>query len=138
VIRHPKFDLSDEMVQQWIDLIDEMTTVVTVSQQIDFPRDQKDAKFLACAISSDIDYLVTGDHDFEEAQKLGNLRIISVSQFQTLILGGEHPYSGDGYRRIQDKWQRLSESPVRDQLGRLGYLSRFERRRSRRVGVRYS
>ena len=31
-----------------------------------------------------------------------------------------------------------SESPVRDQLGRLGYLSRFERRRSRRVGVRYS
>ena len=35
------------------------------------------------------DYLVTGDHDFEEAQKLGNLRIISVSQFQKLIIGGE-------------------------------------------------
>ena len=35
------------------------------------------------------DYLVTGDHDFEQAQKLGNLRIISVSQFQKLIIGGE-------------------------------------------------
>jgi len=23
-------------------------------------------------------------------------------------------YSGDGYRRIQDQWQWLSESPVRD------------------------
>ncbi|NOY30841.1 MAG: putative toxin-antitoxin system toxin component, PIN family [Planctomycetes bacterium] len=88
VIHRPKFGLSEEMVQQWLDLIDELTVLVVVSQQVDFPRDPKDAKFLACALSAEVDYLVTGDHDFEEAKKFGTTTIISVSQFVALIING--------------------------------------------------
>ncbi len=48
---------------------------------IDFPRDRKDAKFLACAISSGADYLITGDKDFEDVPDLGVTKIVTVSQF---------------------------------------------------------
>jgi predicted nucleic acid-binding protein len=52
---------------------------------IDFPRDQKDAKFLACAIAAEADFLITGDRDFSEVQTLGNTTIISVSSFKQLV-----------------------------------------------------
>jgi len=89
VIHRPKFGLSDEMVQRWLDMIDEMTSLVAAPRQVDFPRDPKDAKFLACALSSEVDFLVTGDHDFEEAKKFGNTTILSVSQFVTLFINAK-------------------------------------------------
>lgn len=49
---------------------------------IDFPRDQKDAKFLACAIDAGADYFITGDRDFSQAQKLLSTTILSVAQFK--------------------------------------------------------
>jgi uncharacterized protein len=53
--------------------------------EIDFPRDRKDSKFLACAITADADYLITGDTDFREAQKIVKTTIISVFLFKRLI-----------------------------------------------------
>jgi predicted nucleic acid-binding protein len=52
---------------------------------IDFPRDTKDAKFLACALAAEADFLVTGDRDFTEAQKLIKTTIISVYSFKELL-----------------------------------------------------
>ncbi|MCX6934874.1 MAG: putative toxin-antitoxin system toxin component, PIN family [Verrucomicrobia bacterium] len=45
------------------------------------PRDEKDAKFLACALSAQADFLVTGDYDFTEARKIAQTKIVSVRQF---------------------------------------------------------
>lgn len=56
-----------------------------VRQSIPFPRDVKDAMFLACAVASDADYFITGDRDFTEARKLVNTRIVSVNQFEALV-----------------------------------------------------
>ena len=53
---------------------------------VPFPRDVKDAKFLACALAADADFLITGDLDFSEARKLGNTKIVSVSQFAELVV----------------------------------------------------
>lgn len=53
--------------------------------EIDFPRDRKDAKFLACALAAEADFLITGDSDFKEAQTLVNTTIISVSLFNKLV-----------------------------------------------------
>lgn len=52
---------------------------------IDFPRDRQDAKFLACALSAQADFFVTGDRDFSQAQKLVNTTIISASLFKKLV-----------------------------------------------------
>lgn len=61
------------------------TTPVVVGQPIDYPRDQKDAMFVACAITAQADYLISGDRDFADARKLSTTTILSVSQFKRLV-----------------------------------------------------
>ena len=50
-----------------------------------FPRDAKDAKFLACALAAAADFLVTGDQDFTGARLIGRTKIVSVTQFDELV-----------------------------------------------------
>lgn len=86
VLSREKFGLPGEVRQQWFELLDVFTTLVEVDVAIDFPRDQKDAKFLACALAVEADLLVTGDRDFTEAQKVVNTIIPSVSLFTKLVV----------------------------------------------------
>ena len=85
VLSRSKFNLSPADIQRWYRLIDAFTTVINVDLSIDFPRDTKDAKFLACALAAKADFLVTGDRDFTEAQKLIKATIISVYSFKELL-----------------------------------------------------
>ena len=68
VLSRPKFKLSEVIVKEWFDIFETATQLVKVDLSIDFPRDRKDAKFLACAMVSKADFLVTGDRDFEEVK----------------------------------------------------------------------
>ena len=86
VLARKKFKLPLEILQKWRDIFEQCTTKIEVNIKIDFPRDQKDAKFLECALAAEADYLITGDKDFEEAQKLVKTTIISVSQFKKLVM----------------------------------------------------
>lgn len=45
----------------------------------EFPRDRKDAKFVACALSANAEWLIMGDKDFSEAEKTIQTTILSVS-----------------------------------------------------------
>ncbi|MEK6406007.1 MAG: putative toxin-antitoxin system toxin component, PIN family [Acidobacteriota bacterium] len=53
--------------------------------ELEFARDSKDAKFLACALVNDAEFLITGDRDFTQAEKLVNTTIISVLLFKKLV-----------------------------------------------------
>jgi putative PIN family toxin of toxin-antitoxin system len=86
VLARKKFNLSPEVLRKWRDMFEQFTTTIEVDIEIDFPRDQKDAKFLECALIAEADYLITGDKDFTEARKLVQTTIISVSQFKQLIV----------------------------------------------------
>ena len=86
VLSRPKFKLTPEIINQWWFVLDTVTRVVEVTNVVDFPRDRKDAKFLACALATNADFLLTGDKDFEEAKNLGKTRIISVSLFKRLLI----------------------------------------------------
>jgi len=86
VLSRPKFKLSQEIISQWCDVLDIVTNLIEFKLDVNFPRDQKDAKFLACALASKADFLITGDKDFEDIKVLGNTKIISVSQFKTLVI----------------------------------------------------
>jgi putative PIN family toxin of toxin-antitoxin system len=89
VLRRKKFSFSTETLQKWEELLDRDTHLVLVNTDVDFPRDQKDAKFLACALSNNVDFLITGDGDFEEAYRVINTTIISVSMFHRMMISGE-------------------------------------------------
>ncbi len=86
VLNRRKFKLTDIQKEKWLKLIQNSTKLIDVASEFDFPRDQKDAKFLACAISANADFLITGDRDFTEVQNLGNTLIISVSLFAELVM----------------------------------------------------
>ena len=86
VLARRKLKLTDTQRSRWLSLIQTSTQLIDVSTKIDFPRDQKDAKFLECAIAANADFLITGDRDFTEVQSLGNTLIISASLFAELIM----------------------------------------------------
>lgn len=85
VLNRRRLKLTPDQKQRWFTLLDEITQFIDVNIDIDFPRDQKDAKFIACAIAAAANFLITGDIDFSEVQTLGNTTIISVSLFKRLI-----------------------------------------------------
>jgi putative PIN family toxin of toxin-antitoxin system len=86
VLSRRKLKLTDVQKERWFNLIQDSTKLIDVSIEIDFPRDQKDAKFIACALSANADFSITGDRDFTEVQSLENTLIISVSLFAELIM----------------------------------------------------
>lgn len=86
VLSRPKFKLTQEVIEEWWFVLDTVTRSSEVNDVVDFPRDRKDAKFLACALATDADFLLTGDRDFAEAKNLGKTRIISVSLFKRLLI----------------------------------------------------
>ena len=85
VLSRKKFGLSQDVLQRWFTLLDTVTTLVPVGITVAFPRDQKDAKFLACALVSHANYFITGDLDFTAAQRLVTTTILSVSLFKKLV-----------------------------------------------------
>ncbi|HYW21756.1 MAG TPA: putative toxin-antitoxin system toxin component, PIN family [Nodularia sp. (in: cyanobacteria)] len=86
VISRPKFKLPPEIIEKWLMVFDLLTNCIDVDLEIDFPRDQKDAKFLACAIAGKAKFFITGDKDFTEAQKLLDTIIISATDFTRLVI----------------------------------------------------
>jgi len=85
VLSRPKFGLPKELLDRWFALLAAATTPVAVDLPVDYPRDPKDAIFLACAIAAQADYLITGDSDFTAARKLTTTTILPVSQFKRLV-----------------------------------------------------
>ncbi len=86
VLGRPRFALPESVLARWDTILNACTTVIDVPILADFPRDQGDAKFIACALASGADFLITGDHDFEEARKLVTTTILSVSAFKRLVI----------------------------------------------------
>lgn len=89
VLNRRKFKLTDEVINEWLNKIKTISKLIEVNIKIDFPRDPKDAKFIALAMVSEADFLITGDKDFDEVTELGKTVIISVSLFYELFIKGD-------------------------------------------------
>jgi putative PIN family toxin of toxin-antitoxin system len=83
VLSRPKFQLSAITVDVWIDRIIKVSLLSTTIPPLEFPRDRKDAKFLALARVVSADFFITGDSDFSDAPKhiAANTLILSASDF---------------------------------------------------------
>jgi len=84
VLRRPKFGLDEETLQRWAGLL-AMRTVNVGSPPTapDFPRDPKDAPFLAAALLAHADFLITGDKDLLEAKDVVATHIVTVAEFSS-------------------------------------------------------
>lgn len=86
VLRREKFSFPPETLRKWETILDRDTRLLSVVANVEFPRDRKDALFLACAISNGADFFITGDKDFEEAHKIITTTILTVSMFKRLMI----------------------------------------------------
>ena len=82
VLRRPKFGLDEQTLQQWADLLALRTVNVgSPPHTPDFPRDPKDAPFLAAALATHADFLITGDKDLLSARDVVATRIVTIAEF---------------------------------------------------------
>lgn len=86
VIRRPRLALPAELIGWWSELLLSDTLMTQLAAAPNFPRDPKDAPFLACAGANGVDFLITGDADFTEARTLlPTVRIVSVREFAQIV-----------------------------------------------------
>jgi putative PIN family toxin of toxin-antitoxin system len=81
VLRRPKFALPATMLEEWDERFRKAIVLWPVTLPPEFQRDPKDAKFIACVLASEADYLLTGDRDFESATGFPGVQTVGVSQF---------------------------------------------------------
>lgn len=81
VLARPKFNIPDATQQRWIAFIEENTIRIEPSVHPAFPRDPKDERFIAAALASDADYLITGDKDLLDEQPLASTQIVRPADF---------------------------------------------------------
>ena len=52
-------------------------------------RDPKDIKFLECAVGGQADYIITGDNDLLVLKEYQGIRVVTASEFLTIIQKGQ-------------------------------------------------
>ena len=67
-----------------------VTTALKDRTTVSFPRNQRDAKFLACALAAQADSFITSDKDFTDAMELVSTKILEVSRFKKLLIGTDN------------------------------------------------
>jgi putative PIN family toxin of toxin-antitoxin system len=85
VLARPKFNVPDGIQLSWRAFIEEVTVQVEPSSHPAFPRDPKDEIFIAAALASDADYLITGDKDLLDEQPLDSTQILRPAEFARLF-----------------------------------------------------
>lgn len=78
--------LTDEVRQEWLDKIETIPQLLEVKVTVDFQRDPKDAKFIALAMASNADFLITGDKDFKDVTEIGQTIIMNLVSFYDLLI----------------------------------------------------
>jgi putative PIN family toxin of toxin-antitoxin system len=82
VLRRPKFGLDEHSLKRWVEILAMRTVEVGGPPAApDFPRDPKDAPFLAAALAIQADLLITGDKDLLAAKAIVATRIVTVAEF---------------------------------------------------------
>ena len=85
VLNRPKFRLTQDVKAKWFNLLNEALVLVEVDTVVDFPIDPDDAMFLACALSADADFLITGDTNIFQGRSLLNTVVVTVASFKGLF-----------------------------------------------------
>lgn len=83
VLAYPKFKLTTAEIRNLIEeeLLPFVETIRVRPSTVKLLRDPDDAKFLDCALAARVQWLVSGDADLLELQRVESVRIVSVNTF---------------------------------------------------------
>lgn len=81
-----KIKAPQDLVREALEIILEASEIIHPTKKIQGTcRDQDDDQILACALSAEADYLVSGDKDLLEIGCFERLKIISPREFETFF-----------------------------------------------------
>ena len=73
-------------IRLYMESIEEIANKVEAKGKINTgSRDQDDDKYLECAISSDVNYIISGDIHLLEINEYENIKIIKVKDFLEIV-----------------------------------------------------
>jgi uncharacterized protein len=83
VAKRPKFRrfFSAPDIEEILETIEEYADFVKVETKIEICRDPKDNFLLSLSVDGNADFLLTGDKDLLDLQKIGETTIITISDF---------------------------------------------------------
>jgi hypothetical protein len=86
VLKRPKFQkyFSDEQVFELFELFDEFATMVKLKTKANLCRDNKDNYLVSLAIDSKSNFLVTGDSDLLNLERINNTTVVKYSKFESI------------------------------------------------------
>lgn len=86
VLRRPALGVPPIQQDHWLKLTHDHAALIDAPEPaVEFARDRKDIHVLHAVIAGAADYLITGDKDFGEAQRLVTARIVSVAEFARMF-----------------------------------------------------
>lgn len=87
VLEYPKFSLTQEETDSIIkyEILPYFEIVEVVKGVKGICRDPEDDKFISCAISGSVDYIVSGDKDLFDLKQYKSIRIIKASDFLKMV-----------------------------------------------------
>jgi len=82
VMGRPKFHMNKEKVDYLISSIEEIANkIVPKRKVINGSRDKTDNKYIECAITANVDYIVSGDVHLLELKKYKNVKIVTAKDY---------------------------------------------------------
>jgi len=87
VFKKPKLKkyFDKEQISDFFELLDESSECILISTKTDLCRDPKDNYLVSLAIDSKADYLITGDKDLLDLNKIGITEVLKYSDFNSII-----------------------------------------------------
>ncbi|MCL2801888.1 MAG: putative toxin-antitoxin system toxin component, PIN family [Treponema sp.] len=86
VIGRPKFHAGKDEIEYFIKSIEEIANKVVIKNKIkNGSRDKTDNKYIECALTAGVDYIVSGDIHLLELKKYGKIKIISAKEYIEIL-----------------------------------------------------
>jgi uncharacterized protein len=87
VLEYPKFSLSKSEIQEIVqqEILPFFEVVERVAPFAGVCRDPDDDKFLACAASAKVAFLISGDKDLCSLGKFGQIRVLTPDQLLAML-----------------------------------------------------
>ncbi|MBI5789603.1 MAG: putative toxin-antitoxin system toxin component, PIN family [Candidatus Schekmanbacteria bacterium] len=88
VLNYPKFKFSQAEIEDFLDQILEVGTLVEPAVAIEMiENDPSDNKFLECAITVDADYIISRDPHLTKGKEFNGIMIMSPENFREITCG---------------------------------------------------
>jgi len=83
---YPRFDFSNELKKEIIDLILEISTIVTTKTRINIIKDDpSDNRLLETALCGNADFIITGDKHLLNLKEYRGIKILTAAEFLELL-----------------------------------------------------